>query len=163
MSAMKFRTELTYDASPPDVFAMLRDAAFRERVCEAQEVVSAEVTVTPAGDGFDLTVEQVQRTAGLPAIAKKFAGETTEVVVTESWATPDGGTVDVSAPGKPTTVRGSVRLRAEGPGTVEMVELDVKVKVPLIGGKLEQLLVDQLENGYAVEHAVGIDWLAGKR
>jgi uncharacterized protein YndB with AHSA1/START domain len=163
MSAMKFRTELSYDAPPADVFAMLSDPEFRERVCEAQHAVSYAVRVEPAGAGMNITVETEQNTAGLPSIAKKIVGDTTRAILSETWKDGSGGTVSITAPGKPTSAGGTVRLVEAGEGTTEVVELDVKVKVPLIGGKLEQLMVDTIRAGYDVEHQVGRDWLAGNR
>ena len=44
-----------------------------------------------------------------------------------------------------------------------MVELEIKVKVPLIGGKLEGLLEDQVRKGMDIEHEVGKAWLKGDR
>ncbi|MCG8152003.1 DUF2505 family protein, partial [Pimelobacter simplex] len=78
---MRYSRELAYDAAPDEVFAMLADPAFREKVAAAQQVVSVTVTATPAGTGVSLVVDQVQNTAGLPAIAKKIAGDTTQAVV----------------------------------------------------------------------------------
>ena len=42
---MKFEHTLRYDASPEEVFAMLGEAVFRERVCEAQHVTECTATV----------------------------------------------------------------------------------------------------------------------
>ncbi len=160
---MKFRKELPYDADPDAVFAMLADPAFRERVAAAQEVISADVRLTTSGNGFSLVSTQEQNTSGLPAIAKKIAGDSTTAVITEEWADASGGTVSITAPGKPTKADGTVSLRAAGAGTTQVVELDVKVKVPLLGGKLEQLMVDTIGEGYDVEHRVGVAWLEGER
>ncbi len=160
---MKFRHALTYDATPDEVFAMLSDPAFREKVCAAQGVVSADVRLTPSGGGFDLVMDQVQNTAGLPAIAKKIAGDTTAITLKESWKDASGGSLEIIAPGKPTSAAGTIRLASSGTGTTETVELDVKVKVPLIGGKLESLMGDNIKNGMDVEHTVGAAWLAGER
>jgi uncharacterized protein YndB with AHSA1/START domain len=159
MCAMEFRTELSYDASPAEVFAMLSDPAFREQVAEAQEVVSVDVRLTPSEDGFSLVSDQVQNTAGLPAIAKKIAGDTTQAVISEEWASRTQGSISITAPGKPTSATGTVSLAPDGDGTVELVELEIKVKVPLIGGKLEKLMADQIESGFRVEHTVGRAWL----
>lgn len=159
MCAMEFRTELSYDASPDEVFAMLSDPAFREQVAEAQEVVSVDVRLTPAGDGFTLVNDQVQNTKDLPAIAKKIAGDTTQAVIKEEWTSRTAGSVEITAPGKPTSATGTIRLAPDGDGTVEIVELDIKVKVPLIGGKLEKLMADNIESGYRTEHTVGRAWL----
>ncbi len=161
MCAMLFRKTLSYAASPDEVFTMLSDPAFREQVCAAQEVVSCDVQVTALASGFAMVVDQVQDTAGLPAIAKKITGDTTRAVIKESWTDPSGGSLEIEAPGKPTKAVGSIRLEPAGSGTAEHVELEIKVKVPLIGGKLEQLMADNIESGNDVEHSVGVAWLAG--
>ena len=70
---MKFRHELTYDASPAEVFAMLADPVFREAGCAEGGALSAEVTVVKKGAGFSLTIDRVQKTDGLPAFARTFA------------------------------------------------------------------------------------------
>ncbi len=164
MAPMKFTHELTYDASPADVYAMLSDPAFREKVCAAQRVVSAEVTLTPRGaDGFSLVVDQVQDTSDLPSIARKITGDTTQAVVEEEWTSPSGGTVTILSPGKPTSIGGTVALEADGSGTREVVTLDAKVKVPLVGGKLESMLAEQIRKNLDVEQGVGTAWLAGER
>ncbi len=163
MTPMKFRHELSYDAPPADVFAMLSDPAFREKVAAAQDVVSSDITLTPNGEGFDLVSKQVQNTAGLPAIAKKIAGDTTQAVITEHWADARGGSLEITAPGKPTSAKGTITLLEAATGTSEVVELDVKVKVPLIGGKLESVMADQIKAGIETEQTVGTAWLAGER
>ena len=163
MTSMKFRHELSYDAPPADVFAMLSDPAFREKVAAAQDVVSSDITLTPNGEGFDLVTKQVQNTSGLPAIAKKIAGDTTQAVISEQWADARGGSLEITAPGKPTSATGTITLMETGTGTSEVVELDVKVKVPLIGGKLESVMADQIKAGIETEQTVGTAWLAGER
>jgi hypothetical protein len=164
MSAMKFQHEVSYAASPDRVFEMLADPAFREAAVAAQGVVSAEVDLqrTAAG-GFSLTVDQIQRTDDLPSFARSITGDTTRAIQREEWADTTGGTLKIEAPGKPSAVSGTVTLRPEGSGTVEIVELDVHIKVPLVGGKLEKLLADRIRAGIDAEHGVGVAWLEGNR
>lgn len=163
MCAMRFRHEISYDAAPDAVFAMLADRTFREKVCEAQQVVSCDVVITPAGRGFTMVNSQVQNTAGLPAIAKKIAGDTTQAVVTERWDAPTSGTIEITAPGKPTNATGTITLTASGSGTTEVIELEIKVKVPLIGGRLEALMAESITSGYVTEETLGAVWLAGEK
>ena len=163
MAAMHFRHELAYDASPDEVYAMLSDPAFREQVAAAQDVVSAEVAVVENAEGFSLSIDQVQRTDGLPSFARKFAGDTTRAIVLEEWPDRSGGSLRIDAPGKPSSIQGTVALVADGSGTTEVVELQIKVKVPLLGGRLEGLLEEQVRRGLDVEHAVGRAWLSGER
>ena len=73
MCAMEFRTELSYDASPDEVFAMLSDPAFREQVAEAQEVVSADVRLTPTTFLLNKRGEIVKRYVGAPDFAALHA------------------------------------------------------------------------------------------
>ena len=160
---MKLRHEISYDAAPADVYAMLSDPAFRQKSCDAMGVLSADIAVEPAGDGMRVQIDQVQPTAGVPSFAKKFAGETTRAVQVEEWADPTQATLTVRTPGKPTEISGTLTLTADGPGTVETFEGEVKVKVPLIGGKLESLVGELFTAGMDREHTAGVAWLAGER
>ena len=159
MTSMKFRHELSYDASPAEVFEMLADPGFREKVGEALDVVSADISLERDDDGFKLTNDQVQRTEGLPSFAKKIAGDTTRVIQAERWSSPTSGTLRIDAPGKPTSMAGTIELRPDGAGTVEVVELEIKAKVPLVGGKLEKLMAEQVREGMDTEREVGRAWL----
>lgn len=163
MWPMKFQHELAYAAGPAQVFEMLADPAFREAACAAQDVISADVTLTRTGNGFSLVIDQQQRTDDLPAFARTFAGDSTRAIQREEWRDSTGGTLSIEAPGKPSSISGTITLRPEGSGTVEIVELDVKIKVPLIGGKLEKLLADKVRAGMDAEHGVGVTWLEGAR
>jgi hypothetical protein len=162
MCGMQFRHELAYDAGPDQVFAMLADPKFREAACAAQDVVSADVSLERTGAGFSLVVDQLQRTDDLPSFARTFAGESTRAVQREEWADATGGTLRIEAPGKPSDIAGTITLVADGSGTREIVELELKVKVPLVGGKLEKLLAERVRAGMDAEHGVGVRWLKGE-
>lgn len=159
--AMKFHRELAYDAGADEVLAMLADPDFRKKVAAAQDVVSIDVTTTPKGDGMSIVIDQVQNTAGLPALAKKITGETTRAIVREEWADATSGTYEIEAPGKPTKAVGTVALAEEGGITRHVFDLEVSVKVPLIAGKLEKLMADNIDAGMTLEHSVGVAWLKG--
>jgi uncharacterized protein YndB with AHSA1/START domain len=156
---MKFRHELSYDAPPELVFAMLADPDFRRRSCEAMEVISADVELEPAGEGFTLVIDQLQNTKDLPSFARAFAGESTQAIQRETWSSSSAGDLVIESPGKPTSAKGTIRLERDGAGTREVVELEIKVKVPLVGGKLEKLMAEKVAAGMDVEHAVGVAWL----
>ncbi len=159
MSAMDFRHELAYDAPPDQVFAMLADPAFRQAACEAMDVISVEVSIESADAGFEARIDQVQRTDDLPGYARKFSGDSTRAIQLESWADATGGTLRIESPGQPSEVSGSIVLRPEGAGTREVVELSIKVKVPLVGGKLEKLVAARIAASMDAEHEVGIAYL----
>jgi uncharacterized protein YndB with AHSA1/START domain len=162
MRDMKLRHEITYDAPLRDVFAMLSDPAFRQASADAMGVISAEVSITPKGEGISVRIDQVQPTEGVPGFAKKFAGETTRAVQTEDWSSPAGGTITIETPGKPTSIKGTLALAEAGGRTTETLDVEVKVKVPLLGRKLESLMVDLVAKGMDKEQAAGVAWLEGR-
>ena len=159
---MRFRHELSYDAPPEKVYAMLASAAFRRHVCTAMQVISADVQLDPRPDGqegFTLVSDQLQNTKDLPAFARTFAGESTHVIQREVWQDATTGSLVIESPGKPVSTSGTIRLEPSGVGTTEVVELEIKVKVPLIGGKLEKLMAEKVAEGMDLEHTVGVTWL----
>jgi hypothetical protein len=160
---MRFRHELSYDAPPEQVYAMLSDPEFRRQSCEAMEVISADVQLDPDSDGregFSLVIDQLQSTKDLPAFARTFAGESTQAIQREVWRDATTGSLSIESPGKPTSASGTIRLEPSGAGTTEVVELEIRVKVPLLGGKLEKLMAEKVAAGMDVEHSVGVAWLA---
>jgi len=159
MSAMskQLSIDLTYDASVAEVAAMVADPAFRERVCDAQHALSRTVTV----DGSTVSIVYTQKVAGVPSFATKFVGDTIEVHQDERWT--DGftrGDITVTLPGKPGDLAGTATLAERGGQTVETVALTATVKVPLLAGKLEDLILGIFEKALKKEHQVGVAWLA---
>src|SRR3954447_3172679 len=162
-AAMKLRHEISYDAPLAEVYAMLADPAFRQSSATAMGGISADVTITPKGEGMSVHIDQVQRTEGVPGFAKKSAGETTRAVQTEEWDSTTGGTITIETPGKPTSITGTLALSEAGGRTTETLDVEVKVKVPLVGGKLEKLMADLVVAGMDKEQTAGEAWLRGDR
>lgn len=154
--ATSLRKELPYDASPDAVAAMLADVAFREEVLARQHVLRGSATV----EGDTVVIEQVHSAAGLPSFARTFVGDEIAIVQTERWGTTTAADLHLTIPGKPGDITGGVTLTPSGAGTVEVVDLSVKVSIPLVGGKVEKLVADMIEKAFAKEHQVGQEWLA---
>jgi hypothetical protein len=167
MSAMDVREEIRYDAAPDQVFEMLCDQAFREKVCRAIGAISYDVSIERNGDTARVRNDRVMR-ADLPDFAKKVVGDKIEMVQTEDWGArqPDGSrTADfhVEIPGKPGSIKGRVTLSPDGTGSKEVVSGTVKVSVPLVGKKLENEVAKGLKAALEIEGSVGAKWLAGDR
>jgi hypothetical protein len=157
---MKLRHELTYDAAPEAVLAMLTDPAYWDKVAEATGALSSTATVSTDADGTRVVVDQEQAVQGVPSFAKKFVGESTRAINTFRWQGTSAAYV-VETPGKPTSMSGTATIAPRGAGSTLTYDLDVKASVPLIGGKLEKLVVDLTTEGFIKEQAVGAAWLAG--
>jgi hypothetical protein len=159
--ATKVSQELTYDAPAKEVAEMLCDASFRERVCDAMATTRKEVTVGPDGGATKVVIDMDQPAAGIPGFAKKFVGDQINIVQTEHWSDAEHARVDVVIPGKPGQMSGTVVLRESGGTTTESVELEIRVNIPLVGGKIESLIADMLRKALKTENAVGREYLAG--
>ena len=150
--------DLTYDASLEEVAAMLTDQTFRELVLERMRVVRGSVTV----EGGVVTIEQVQSSSGLPSFATKLVGDEIRIVQVESWRTTEHADVEVTIPGKPGEMAGTATLVESGGRTTERVDLEVTVRLPLVGGKIEGLVADMLGKALDTEHRTGVEWLAAR-
>lgn len=165
---MRFLRTLTYDASADDVHAMLTDPAFREKVCATGGALRHQVSVTGTGSDTQVVVEQAQPADGIPSFAKKFVGEEIQIVQKEVWSGPTGASFDVNIPGKPGQLLGALTLAqsgsesGSGSTTTESIEGDLKVNIPLVGGKLEKLIGELLGDALKHEERVGRAWLRGE-
>lgn len=159
---MKLRHELTYDAAPDDVLAMLTAPGYWDKVAVATAAISSEAKVETTGEVTTVVVDQQQEVVGVPSFAKKFVGDSTRAISTQVWR-GQSAAYTVDTPGKPTSVKGTMAITARGAGSVLTYDLDVKASVPLIGGKLEKLVAELMAAGFDKEQAAGAAWLAGDR
>jgi hypothetical protein len=162
---MKFEHQITYDSAPDKVRAMLADPAFRERVCEALRAFRHDVRVEPDGARMSVVIDQTQPSQGIPSFAKKVVGDDIRIVQREDWADESQASLTLEIPGKPGRFDGGISLApaSDGNGSVETVAGDVKVKLPMVGGRLEGLIGDLLHKALATEQRIGRAWLAGDR
>ena len=157
----RFSHDLTYDAPMAAVDAMLMDPEFRERACEAQGAVRTTVSVTEADAGVTVVIDQVQLAEGIPGFARKFVGDEINLVQTEVWFDAENARVEVVIPGKPGEMSGTISLSESAGVTTERVEMVIKVNIPLVGGKIENLIADLLRKALESENAVGRAYLSG--
>ena len=141
---------------------MLADPLFWDRVGEATGAISSTATVGTEGGTTRVIIDQEQEVVGVPSFAKKFVGDSTRAITTQVWH-GDTATFAVETPGKPTSISGTASLSPNGSGSVLVYDLEVKASVPLVGGKLEKLVVELTRAGFEKEQAVGAAWLAGER
>jgi hypothetical protein len=81
---------------------------------------------------------------------------------TESWAASGGqydGTIEASVPGTPASVRAVTSLLDRAEGSELLLTGTVKVGVPIVGGKLESLIVEQLIDLLRAEGRFTQRWL----
>jgi hypothetical protein len=162
MGAMATRLvqDLVYEAPIDRVSAMLADPAFREEVCVEIGARSHDVTVDGDATAKKVRIQMQLPTEGIPSFAKKFVGSTTEVVQAEDWSSASHGDITVTIPGKPGEMVGTAVLTEQDGVTTETVDLEIRVRIPLVAGKIENLISGLLSKSLTAEHRVGQRYLA---
>ena len=156
--------EMRYDgATAAAVYEMLGTPAFREAVCSDQGFDQHTVSIGATGSGMRVEIDQRRPADVVPSFARKFVGGEINVVQQEEWSGPTQATVRVTIPGKPGSMSGTVELREDDAGTTEAVSMDIKVSIPPVSGRLEDLIASMLLKALRSENAVGRRWLAGDR
>lgn len=158
---MRFEHEIRYDAAPDAVFAMLGETSFREEVCREQELSGCTVRVDAAGDTMSLDIAQTRSADGIPGFARKFVGDEIHINQREEWSGATDAVLEVTIPEKPGHLKGTVTLRPDGQGTVQTISGDLKVSIPMVGGKIEALIAELLHHALEAEQRVGTRRLAG--
>ena len=83
----------------------------------------------------------------LPRVVTQVRNKDLEMLRSETWTRADDGQlrgeVDVTVPGTPLSVTGKALIAPAGDGSRLDYTATVKVKVPLVGGKIEDYLCGQ--------------------
>ena len=151
---------MTYDASLAEVSAMLDDPAYREAVVAAQGGSEGSVSFEQVGDHVVVVVSQLQPSEGIPGFAKKFVGDQIHLLQREAWTSGDHADLEVTIPGKPGQMVGSIELSEDGGTTTQTVDVEISVHIPLVGGKIEKLIADLLCKALRAEEQVGRDYVS---
>lgn len=151
--------------SPVDtVFPTLVDEAFlRARLREIGGKDGALLTHTRTGDEVAFTLRQGVDAAKLPSAVRSILRGDLIVERAERWR-PDGpryaSTSTVTINGVPGEIRGQARLGTKDGASLLVTRAEVRVNIPLVGGKLEQVVAEQVTKLLATEAEFAEKWLA---
>ena len=117
-----------------------------------------------ADGGVRLVVSR-ELPAGGPGFLERFLPRDGRVVQTDEWDPPgDGqrrGTWQVVIPGVPATLGGTMRLEPSGTGCRYVVEGAITVPIPLVGGKAETFIAENVQKLSAREAELLRDAVSG--
>ena len=160
--SIDYRSTLAYPAEK--VFAAMTDKEYLEaRLREIGGPGSAllDHEATPESARYEL--KQGLAEQDLPPIVGKVMNGDLAIIRTETLnRTQPGrysGDVDVAIPGAPASASGIMALADDGAGSLFEVHADVTVKVPLIGGKIEEIVADQVRRLLEAETEFTVRWL----
>lgn len=157
----KFSNTDHYDATPDQIMAMLSDAGYPDAKYKDLGDVSFTVSQHEASDnGLNVTVDR-QVASNLPDLAKKALGETTKMKQTEVWR-KDGdsyvGNMTIEA--SPVTITVNNTIKPSGGGSDWTSDFEIKAGVPLVGGKIEKMVMEETKTTLPKEKTFNDNWLS---
>ena len=164
--SIDYRSTLAFPAEK--VFATMTDEEYlRARLRELGGPGSALLEHEAGPDGARYKLKQGLSEKDLPPIVGKVMQGDLAIQRTESLRATGpgsyGGDVDVAISGVPASASGTMRLADDGAGSEFEVHADVEVKVPLIGGKIEEIVAGQVRRLLEAETAFTVRWLESHR
>ncbi|WP_353648831.1 DUF2505 domain-containing protein [Nakamurella sp. A5-74] len=139
-----------YPAAPSAVMAKFADRAFLDGRLQAAgglEPSVNELSGSPA-EGLILSMQQSIPASALPSMVASLIPGDPVTIRTEKWRAEGAGFLadfDVVIKGAPASLKGTMTLSPAGTGSTLTVDGSASVPIPLFGGKIESVIVEQVE------------------
>jgi hypothetical protein len=161
-AVMRLSVENTSAVPVERMYAAHLDRGVREEACRRSGALEYAVTITPMADGARIEIERTLP-AKVPDFIRSFVGDTIRIRQVEQWtaADPDGvrrASLALTIPGKPASMQGQAVLRSVDAGCQETVTGDVRVSVPIVGRRIEPVIVEVITAGLELEQRVSTEW-----
>jgi Protein of unknown function (DUF2505) len=136
-----------YPDTPADVSALLQDPVYLRYRSEAAGERNIEVSVQAEADGLRVTVAR-EKDVDIPAFARAIIGSKNRAVESTLWrAVGDrfSAEYEIQVPGLPVKTQGKSTFVTSASGCRYTSTFQVTARIPLVGGKIEALVADGLE------------------
>lgn len=156
---MKLAYTQSYDAKPEQVVAMLKSPDFIAELAKQAGAQQHDLEVN--GEAFTVTLS-----VAAPPAARGFIGDTFTVKQRFRFAQPkpDGtidGTLDLEIAGAPVDARADITVNPDGAAkSVVGFDGDLDVRIPLLGGQIEQQVEPLIGKGLERIEKTAKQWLA---
>jgi hypothetical protein len=163
---MDLHLSTSYDATPEEVFAIITDTTFQEQVCERFRARSFDVSALDSGEDVVLRVRWETPSDDVSSVARRFVGETLVLAQTKIWhpATSDGAReADVEGEAAGTRVRltGHSSIIPTGHATTQTFDLQIMASTPVVGHRLEQVVIEAVRMRLETKFELAWSWIAG--
>jgi hypothetical protein len=154
-----------YEGTVDQVHQAFRDEGYwQERLARSGADDATLDSLTDDGEGgVDVITTQTLRSDRLPGMVAQFHLGDLSFVREETWtAVTDGqasAVVKGSIPGAPVTLTGTAVLTATGSGSRLEFKDTVEVRIPLVGGKVENFIGSQLVELLIAEQRFTTAWI----
>lgn len=154
-----------YDGTVEQILHAFGDERYwLERLAQSGADETSLDSITSDGHrGVDVITTQTLRADRLPGLVTHFHRGDLRFVREETWtAVPDGSAAAIvkgSIPGAPATLTGTASLTSAGAGSRLGFTATVEVRIPLVGGKVENFIGAQLMGLLTAEQDFTTAWI----
>jgi hypothetical protein len=146
---MQFNDKHTFDRPAAAVLKMFSDRKYFERKYQELGYTHIEVLEhTSDARRFRIKVRySAPNSAPVPDFAKKFLGENNVVTQSDTWdLEKKTGRLEAEIKGVPVKVSADMKLVDEGAGSANTLKWNLSCGIPLLGGKLEQIVGSDIQS-----------------
>ncbi|GAA2055800.1 DUF2505 domain-containing protein [Williamsia deligens] len=165
--ATKLQHPVTYPLGIDRVRAAVSDRAYWEALAQSVKKSPGEVRSVTV-DGDTVAVELTQRIPSdkLPSVVTSMVNGDLSIERSMTWTftspTSADGRFSATVPGTPATTEGTFSLREEAGATVADFSGSVTVRIPLVGGKIEKMISQNMLTLFDAERDFTVAWDAEK-
>jgi hypothetical protein len=161
---MQFNDKHSFDKPAATVVRMFSDKAYFERKYKELGFTNIEV-LEHSSDGKKFRIKvrySAPNSAPVPDFAKKFLGATNVVTQSDAWdIEKKTGRLEAEIRGVPVKVVADMKLADEGGGSVNTLKWNLSCGIPLLGGKLEQIVGSDIQSKSKADVAKSRELLKG--
>lgn len=154
-----------YDGSVEQVYRAFSDERYwlARLAGSGADKTTLDAMERTADDGVDVVTTQTLRADRLPGVVTQFHHGDLSFVREEAWGPIVDGqakaVVKGSIPGAPAELSGIAVLEPAGAGSRLKFNATVEVRIPLVGGKVENFIGNQLVDLLIAEQRFTTEWL----
>ncbi|TNF36711.1 MAG: DUF2505 domain-containing protein [Gammaproteobacteria bacterium] len=150
---MSHRFEFSHDVET--VYSLMTDPQFLVDRSLALGELSADCEVEEDDESATVTMSrEVKR--DLPAFLAKLFNPVQSMHMTEEWQRVDdgfSGHYHIDVQGQPVTIDAEFTLKPGKKGCIYTIDYTCKARIPMVGRKVEQFIIDQAKTGVTAEMA----------
>ncbi len=137
---------------------LLTDTSFLGELMTASGSLRPVVSVERSGNSTKVSIQR-EFEEQWPSLIAGLIGDSLMIRETRIWNAADAngeidGTIEMEAHGQPVSMHGTIRVSPTAYGCTARISGEIKARVPFIGGMVEKIVLEQIEEGIKLEAAV---------
>lgn len=139
-----------FTCTPQKLFELLSDNVFDDELMKALNMGKEMVEESSKAEG-KLYKIRLTSAEEIPAIAKKFVGEHLTYIETRQWktaTTSNAWSIVPEVKGANVEAKGTTEIIAAGQGCVRRTKGSISVNLPLIGKKIEEMVLQNITDTF---------------